>query len=153
LLNNSQANPLVLDPAPTPTPATLIQVGKLIKIDNVHLKTFPTPMPAAPFDTFDTRPITTSVSQIGDTAPPNPSLTFHYPLFTPDAQSQYKFLKVVQFSPRGEGVIDNSNYSLASVSEIGLEPTHGATVPASIPANVVAIQFTGVGGNVRIYRR
>ncbi len=25
--------------------------------------------------------------------------------------------------------------------------------PASIPANVVAIQFTGIGGNVRIYRK
>ena len=48
---------------------------------------------------------------------------------------------------------DNSNYALTPVSEIGLEPTHGNATPASIPANVVAIQFTGVGGDVKIYRR
>ena len=61
--------------------------------------------------------------------------------------------KIIQFSPRGEGVIDNSNYTPKTVSEIGVEPTHGATVPASIPANVVAVQFTGLEGAVKIYQR
>jgi hypothetical protein len=65
---------------------------------------------------------------------------------------QYIFTKIVQFSPRGEGVIDNSNYALASVSEIGLQPTHGTTAD-TISTNLVAIQFTGIGGNVRIYRK
>jgi hypothetical protein len=65
---------------------------------------------------------------------------------------------VIQFSPRGEGVVDNSNYfasgaTLAPISEIGVEPTHGAAVPSSTPANVVAIQFTGFGGEVEVYRR
>jgi Tfp pilus assembly protein FimT len=155
LSNNSRSNALVLDATPTPTPVTLVQVGKLTKIDNVHLTTFPTPTPAPPFDTFDTRPIATTASRIGDTdtAPPDPSLVFHYPLFSSDSQSQYKFQTIVQFSPRGEAVVTNSNYTMAPVSEIGVEPTHGAATPSLTPANVVAIQFTGFGGNVKIYRK
>jgi type II secretory pathway pseudopilin PulG len=144
---------VVLDPA---SPAPLIQVAKLTKIDNVHLKGFTAATATPPPDSFDTRPaVISSAAQIGDdTYPPNPALTFHYPLGTSGTSpGQCTFTKVVQFTPRGEAVIDNSNYALAPVSEIGLEPTHGATVPASIPPNVVAIQFTGVGGNVRIYRR
>jgi hypothetical protein len=42
---------------------------------------------------------------------------------------------------------------LAPISEIGVEPTHGAAVPASTPANVVAIQFVALGGDVKIYRK
>ena len=135
----------------TLTPANLLQVGKLAKIDNVHLKSFANPTVTPPPDTFDTRPaVASTAAQIGDTAPPNPSLSFQYPL---GSSAQYTFVKAVQFSPRGEAVIDNSNYTLAPISEIGVEPTHGAAVPASVPANVVAVQFTGVGGDVRIYRR
>ena len=65
---------------------------------------------------------------------------------------QYAFVKVVQFSPQGEARINNSTstYSLQPAAEIGLRPTHGITVDATNP---VAIQFTGVGGNVEIYRR
>jgi prepilin-type N-terminal cleavage/methylation domain-containing protein len=149
LYTGTLGSPVTLDP---PSSATLIQVGKLAKIDNLHLKTFPAPAATPPPDTFDTRPaVSSTAAQIGDTSPPNPSITFHYPVGS--SSPQYTFVKVVQFSPRGEGVIDNSNYTLAPVSEIGVEPTHGATVPASIPANVVAVQFTGIGGNVKIYRR
>jgi prepilin-type N-terminal cleavage/methylation domain-containing protein len=149
LYTGTLGSPVTLDP---PSSATLIQVGKLAKIDNLHLKTFLAPTATPPPDTFDTRPaVSSTAAQIGDTAPPNPSITFHYPAGS--SSPQYTFVKVVQFSPRGEGVIDNSNYTLAPISEIGVEPTHGATVPASIPANVVAVQFTGVGGNVKIYRR
>jgi hypothetical protein len=46
-----------------------------------------------------------------------------------------------------------TSYSPQTAAEIGLEPTHGNVAPASIPANVVAIQFTGISGNVTIYRR
>src|SRR5439155_15932867 len=144
---------VVLDP---PSSATLLQVGKLTKIDNVHLKTFPAATATPPPDSFDTRPAATSTAQIGDVAPPNPYLAFHYPVNVPPAQ--YTFTKVVQFSPRGEGLVDNSTYfasgaNFPRVSEIGVEPTHGATVPASIPANLVAIQFGGLGASTKIYQR
>jgi prepilin-type N-terminal cleavage/methylation domain-containing protein len=147
----------------TLAPASLFQVGKLTKIDNMHLKTFPDPTATPPPDTFSTRPTPGSppndlTARIGNdpsdpataVAPPTPSLRFQYPL---GGATQYPFAKIVQFSPRGEGVIDNSNYTLATVAEVGIEPTHGASVPASTPANVIAVQFTGVGGNVKIYQR
>ena len=135
----------------TLTPANLIQIGKLTKIDNVHLKTFPDATATPPPDTFDRRPaVGSTAAKIGDNAPPNPSLTFQYPV---GSTAQYTFTKAVQFNPRGESVIDNSNYTLTPVSEIGLLPTHGNVTPSSTPANLVAIQFTGAGGDVKIYRR
>ena len=138
---------VILDP---PTSTALIQVGKLAKIDNVHLKTFPTPPPTStpPPDTFDTRPAVSSTAQIGDSTPPNPSLTFHYPVGS--SSPQYTFVKAVQFSPRGEAVIDNSNYTSTPVSEIGIQPTHGVTLSLT---NNSAIQLTGMSGDVKIYRQ
>jgi len=142
-------SPVTLDP---PSSTTLSQVGKLTKIDNLHLKTFAPAAATPPPDSFDTRPAATSAAaQIGDVTPPNPAITFHYPAGS--SSPQYTFTKVVQFGPRGEGVITNNTYAFAPVSEIGVEPTHGASVPASIPANVIAIQFTDFGGSLKIYRR
>jgi type II secretory pathway pseudopilin PulG len=160
LASNSQSDPVVLDsPTPAPSPATLIQVGKLTKVDNVHLTTFPAPTVTPPPDNFDTRPaVASNASKIGDPttgpspAPADPSLKFHYPLFTSDEQAQYTFKQIIQFNPRGEGVIDNSNYTMASVSEIGVQPTHGTTVDTN-STNSVAIQFTGFGGSVKVYRK
>ena len=144
---------LYMGPLTTPTPlpsGSLIQVGKLTKIENLHLKTFSAPTGTPPPDTFDARPAVASTgSKIGDnvtTAPPSPSLTFYYPV----TGSQYQFQKVVQFSPRGEAVITNSNYIMAPVSEVGVQPTHGSTVDSTNP---VAIQFTGLGGTIKIYRK
>ncbi len=125
-------------------PTRLLPVGKLTKIENIHLWTH-TDAPSGTGSTFDTRPNVTSTYCIGDT---NPTGTlFQY--------AQYGFPKGVQFSPGGEAQIINSttSYSPQTAAEIGLEPTHGNVAPSSIPANVVAIQFTGIGGNVAIYRR
>jgi prepilin-type N-terminal cleavage/methylation domain-containing protein len=150
LYTGNLTNNVVLD---QPTPCPLFQVGKLVKIDNMHLKGFTAPTAVPPPDNFDTRPpVTSAAAQIGDAGyPPNPALSFRYPVGS--SSPQYTFTKVVQFSPRGEDVITNSAYSFARVSEIGVEPTHGAAVPSSTPANVVAIQFSGFAGAVIIYRR
>jgi prepilin-type N-terminal cleavage/methylation domain-containing protein len=131
----------------------LIQVGKLTKIDNVHLWTHSdTPLtPTGP--TFDYRPNVASTYCIGDSSPSNSATPFQYPVGSPAPSAQYTFQKAVQFSPGGEARINNNSNSLQTVAEVGLEPTHGAALPASIPANVVAVQFTGMGGDVRIYRR
>ena len=133
-----------------PIPATsLIQVDKLTKIDNVHLTAFADGSGQPPGTTFDTRPpVTFNGTQYSIATLPNSITSFQYP-----AGSPYTFSKSVQFGPGGEARVNNSESSLHPAAEIGLEPTHGATIPASIPANVVAIQFTGVGGNVKIYRR
>jgi hypothetical protein len=149
LYTGNLGGPVTLDPANS---STLIQVGKLTKIDNVHLKTFAAATSTPPPDTFDTRPAATSAAaQIGDTSPPNPSLTFRYPAGS--SSPQYTFVKAVQFSPRGECVITNANYTPARIAEVGLLPTHGAAVPSPIPQNVVAVQINGFAGDVKIYRR
>jgi len=144
------SSPFTLDDPPNQ--AAFIQIGKLTKIDNVHLKTFSAGTGTPPADTFDTRPaFASSAAQIGgdpDT-PPTPYLTFHYPVGA--SPGEYIFTKIIQFNPRGEGVIDNSNYAMAPISEIGIQPTHGTTVDTT-SANPVAIQFTGFGGSVKIYR-
>jgi len=139
---------------------SLFQVGKLTKIDNVHLWTH-TDAPSGTGSTFDTRPNVASPYCIGSSSPSATTTPFRYPVGNPAPAAQYTFVKVIQFSPQGEARINNSTldangtevFPLQSAAEIGVEPTHGATVPNSVPANVVAVQFTGVGGNVRIYRR
>jgi prepilin-type N-terminal cleavage/methylation domain-containing protein len=131
----------------------LIQVGKLIKIENAHLWTH-TDTPSGAGSTFDTRPLVTATYCIGDTSPPDSLTPFQYPVGNPEPAAQYTFVKAVQFSPGGEARIDNSTstYSLQTAAEVGLRETHGTTVDTISP-NLVAIQFTGVGGNVKIYRR
>ena len=135
----------------------LLQVGKLTKIDNVHLATFTDGSGAG--STFDTRPPVTfngTQYRIGDTTPLNSTGTlFQYPVGSPAPAAQYAFRKGVQFSPGGAAQIINSttSYSPQTAAEIGLEPTHGNVAPSAVPANVVAIQLTGIGGNAMIYRR
>ena len=130
-------------------PANLIQVGKLTKIDNthlLHLQSYPPTTPTS--DSFGNRPaVSSTAAQLGDDTPPNPILRFQYPL---GSTPQYTFSKIVQFNPRGEAVIDNSNYTSTAVSEIGIQPTHGVTLTLT---NYSAIQLTGMSGDVKIYRQ
>src|SRR5881398_1638634 len=86
-------------PAVELDPTKLIQVGKLTKIDNVHLQTFPDPTATPPPDTFATRPAPgLNTARIGDSSPDNPSLSpFRYPV-GPGTTTQYTFTKAVQFS-------------------------------------------------------
>ncbi len=84
LYSGNLSSSVILDGPPNQT--ALLQVGKLTKIDNVHLKTFLAATATPPPDSFDTRPAATSTAaQIGDTTPPSPALTFHYPVGTSPA--------------------------------------------------------------------
>jgi prepilin-type N-terminal cleavage/methylation domain-containing protein len=130
----------------------LIQVGKLTKIDNVHLWTH-TDNPSGAGETFDTRPNVASTYCIGNSSPSNSVTPFQYPVGNPAPSPQYTFRKAVQFSPWGEARINNNSNSAQRAAEIAFEPTHGAPPPSSVPANVVAIQVNGFAGGVRIYRR
>ena len=136
------------------------QVGKLAKIDDIHLWTH-TDTPSGAGSTFDTRPNVPPTYCIGDASPSNSTTPFQYPVGNPAPTAQYTFVKAVQFSPRGEARINNSTvdanrseiFPLQTAAEIAVEPTHGATAPTSIPANVVAVQLSGIGGRINIYRR
>ena len=127
--------------------ANLMQVGKLTKVENVHLTAFTDGSGQAPADTFATRPpVTFNGMQYSLVGMPISTTPFTYPVGSP-----YTFSRTVQFSPRGEAVIGNSaQNSPQTGAEIGVQPTHGATPDSTNP---VAIQFTGIGGNVQIYRK
>jgi prepilin-type N-terminal cleavage/methylation domain-containing protein len=125
------------DPDPI-DPAELTQIAKLAKIDGVRLASFPDGSGTG--ETFETRPpALLDEARIGGDQPPTST---QYPFQT----AQYTFRKTIQFSPRGEATV-NSTYSLRPVIEIGLQPAHGEE-----PGNVVAVQISGVTGNVTIYR-
>jgi type II secretory pathway pseudopilin PulG len=156
----------------------LTQVGKLVKIENIHLPLFA--LGTGTGDTFDARPspipvADASFSRFGElnalppiTAPyevTNGGLTqfpFQYPVGNPVPTWQYRFRRTLRFSPTGECRI-NSTYDVRRMVELGLLQTHGIATPsarsgggtsfATWDGNVVAVQITGFGGNVKIYRR
>jgi len=152
----------------------LAQVTKLIRIDNVHLPLFtlgsgigvtfearpsPTPATDAPFSRFgelNALPPNTAPYE-----PTNGGLTkfpFQYPVGNPVPTWQYRFRRTLRFSPTGECRI-NSTYDVRKIVELGLLQTHGSIVPTPTPSagnyvgNVAAVQVTGFGGSVKIYRR
>jgi type II secretory pathway pseudopilin PulG len=141
--------------------ARLIQLGKLTKIENSHLKTFTDGSGAG--ESFDTRPLVGTAprpdldARIGDTTPRSPvsplqASQFQYPVGSPSPPWQYQFTKIIQFSPSGDSRVANTSYSAKPVVEVGIQPTHG-TAPDNNSPNVAAVQLTGFGGNVKIYRR
>jgi prepilin-type N-terminal cleavage/methylation domain-containing protein len=152
-------------------PTQLTQVGKLVKIDNFHLPLFNMCSSNCGGDTFDSRPVLQldpilgyNASRFGElnarapnTAPydtTNGGLTkfpFQYPVGNPVPTWQYRFRRTLRFNPRGECRI-NSTYDVRRVIEIGLLQTHGTALPAPV-GNVAAVQVTGFGGSVKIYRR
>jgi hypothetical protein len=171
----------IYDPATPGTidPTRLIQVGKLVKIDNVHLPILNPGSNSPPGDTFDTRPwpspapIQPNDSRFGELnlsgsagAPTTKTqYPFQYPVGSPAPTAQYTFDKTLQFNPRGESSINGGQgtggitYNIQPIVEIGLVQTHGSVVPTPTPSagnyagNVVAIQITGLGSSVKIFRR
>ena len=149
-------------------PTRLVQINKLVKIDNVHLKTAGATFPIGTGGTnstgtaitFDTRPAvdaTDGTAQIGDSSPPASPTPFQYPVGSPAPAAQYTFTKAIQFSPRGEASVTSfiapaTKYQPRAIVEIGLQPTHGNAVDVN-SKNVVAVQVTGMVSNVKIYRR
>ena len=158
-------------------PTKLIQVGKLVKIDNVHLPILNAGNNTG--DTFDTRPWPSpaptpandsrfgEINLSGSAAAPttNTQFPFQYPVGSPVPTAQYTFQKTLQFNPRGESKVNSGSgvggttYDVKPIVEIGLIQTHGDVVPAPTPSagnysgNVVAIQISGFAGSVKIYRR
>ena len=133
----------------------LLQVGKLVKLENMHLRTFANGLGTG--ETFPIRPAIPGGSpdnaKIGDTSP-DPSLRyFHYPSTVPEGSRQYKFEKMIQFSPRGECRPQNDNYEMRAVMEVGVQQTHGTTAPGLSDPTNCAVQLSGFGGNVKIYQR
>lgn len=157
-------------------PARLLQLGRLLKIDNVHLPLFV--IGNGTGATFDTRPALQyepvagyNYSRFGElnNAPPHTApftdsqYPFQYPLGNPIPPAQYLFQRTLQFSPKGESRINGNNYDIRRMIEIGLLQTHGGSVPAptsgggtstaTYDGNAIAIQISGLGSAVTLYRR
>src|SRR5205814_2809787 len=89
-------------------PTKLIQIGKLVKINNVHLPLFQ--VGPGTGDTFDTRPAVQNdptagynYSRFGElnnsapnTAPYTTPYNFQYPVGNPPPSPQYTFKKILQ---------------------------------------------------------
>src|SRR6266480_99163 len=154
-------------------PTKLTQVGKVTKLENIHLPLFAVCQSNCTGATFDTRPAVQNdpgggynYSRFGElnasqpnTAPYTTPYNFQYPVGNPAPTVQYRFSKLLQFSPRGESRVNGDSYDIRRVVEIGLIQTHGNAVPTPTPSagnyvgNVVAVQINGFAGDVRIYRR
>src|SRR6266446_4037817 len=138
-----------------PNGTRLSQVGKLIKLDNMHLRTFANGTGTG--DTFLTRPAIPGGlpdnAKIGDTSPPDSLRYFHYPATVTEGAAQYFFRKMIQFSPRGECRPQNDNYEMRAVMEVGFQPVRGTAVASVDDNKDCAVQLTGFGGNVEIYQR
>lgn len=132
-------------------PAKLIQVSKLIKLDNVHLHTFPNGTGAG-VDSFLTRPpIPGGVpnnAKIGDTSPPASLRPFQYPVGN-STQAQYTFTKLIEFSPRGECRVNNNNFTIRALLEVTFQPVRDSVLDATKPH---AVQVTGFAGNIKLYQ-
>jgi prepilin-type N-terminal cleavage/methylation domain-containing protein len=138
-----------------PLPPTRIKpLGKLVKIEGIHITDIGAPAsPGSSPDTLDGRPdwpYTYAAGIAADHFNRISSDSADTTRFAFTAQN-YTFSKTVRFNPRGEANL-NSTYSLKNAAELGLKPTHGTAIDNTSP-NLIAVQFGGVGGNFKIYRR
>ena len=124
------------------TLARIAPIDRVVKIQSLHLTDLGAPLGGDP-KSLNGRP--------NDPATDRQSLSSESAnkAILPFAVQNYTFYKTIRFTPRGEASINGQD--LIRVGEIGLRPTHGTTVDTNTP-NVAAVQFTGIGGNVRIYR-
>jgi type II secretory pathway pseudopilin PulG len=142
-------------------PAQITQVGKLVAIENIHITDIGPP----PLPTSSPAPNPNSIAGRPDFPYTAGSPTFDYQnrinsddnhssfnqTLYPFVAQGYTFYKTVRFSPRGEANI-NGTYLLRRVAEVGLKPTHGTVVDPN-DSNVAAIQFSGVTGKCKVYRK
>lgn len=130
--------------SPAEITAGVTPVGKVIRLENAHIGDTGTPTNDG--TDFESRASVASYYRISAAG-----MSDYY--FT---EQGTRFDYWIRFSPRGEAVVKGGATQMTPYAEVGLLPTHGTTLAATVsPAsgNLVAIQISGIGGNVRIYRR
>jgi prepilin-type N-terminal cleavage/methylation domain-containing protein len=127
----------------------IVAVEKLLCLNNVHLADLAAPAGGNNPTSLDGRPDHPYTGDSSSKFRVNSESSAQTP--HPLNMLQYTFNQTVRFSPNGEASI-NGETDLPRIGEIGLCPTQGSRVDSS-NKNVAAIQFTGAGGNVEIYRR
>lgn len=130
--------------------ANLVAIGRLQRFENLHLAPL---FSALPNQGGMSRPSVSSGNyQLGNAS--CASITpFDWPPGKAPGTGQYSFTKVINFDPQGVARIQmvSNGDAIDTYMEIGLIPTHGNTVPATL-ANVAAIQVNCMTGGTRIYR-
>jgi type II secretory pathway pseudopilin PulG len=122
-------------------PATsLTQVGKMVTLSSVHIGDIP-PGNGTSGTEFESRPVVDPDHMISSA--PNTLYPF--------TVQQTTFNKWIQFSPRGEALVDGGLFSIVKYAEVAVLPTHGTAL--AVTQNIAAVQISGFGGDVRIYRR
>jgi prepilin-type N-terminal cleavage/methylation domain-containing protein len=127
--------------------AGVTPVGKVIRLDNAHIGDTGTPTNNG--TDFESRATVNVNYRIGAV-----SIAYNSDYYFIEQGTQFD--RWIRFSPRGEAVVKGGATQITQYAEVGLLPTHGTTLAATTdPAsgNLVAIQVSGFGGNVRIYRR
>jgi len=126
--------------------ANLVAVGKLQYLENIHLAG------ALSMAGNMARPNISSNNYLIGIAPASVT-PFDWPLGSALNGGQYSFQKVINFDPQGVARIQYSTNTdtISAYTEVGLQQTHGTAVDVNNP-NVVAIQVSGVGASVKIYR-
>jgi hypothetical protein len=112
---------------------TAAQVGKLTQLQNTHIGD----TSGAQYQ-FGSRPAALQLASASNSSQP----------FT---VQQTTFNEWIQFSPRGEALINGGSTNITPYIEVGVLPTHGSALTGN--PNIAAIQITGLAGNVKIYRR
>jgi len=140
------------DPAQMLPADKLSVLGRLVRIENVHLADLGAPAGAKTSDDLEGRPD----APYTDAAPPDDqanriSSESAEGTDFPFQVQNYTFYKTIRFTPRGEATL-NGSYGFKRVAEIGIRPSRGNAVDTNSP-NVAAIQLTGIGGSTKIYRR
>jgi prepilin-type N-terminal cleavage/methylation domain-containing protein len=118
---------------------TAAQIGKLVQLQNTHIGD--TGVPTNDGTEFESRPFVPSayrISSAGTSAHP----------FT---VQQTTFSRWIQFSPRGEALVNGGTTQIARYAEVGILPTHGSTL--AVTPNIVAVEIGGLEGSMKIYRR
>ena len=132
--------------------SSLMALGSVETFENIHLAALGAP----PSDGPMVRPSVTATYVLGSSS--SKSVTpFAWPLGSALAGGQYYFEKVIQFDPQGTARIQYSTNqdNVVHWMEIGLQQTHGSTIPALPTAGtgaVAAILVDGMTGSVRVYR-
>jgi hypothetical protein len=127
--------------------AGVTSIGKVMRLENAHIGDTGPPSPDG--SDFGSRATVDSNYRVG-------AMGTEYNSDYYFIEQETQFDRWIRFSPRGEAVLKGGDTQIARYVEVGLVPTHGTTLAATInpvSGNLAAIQVSGFGGDVRIYRR
>lgn len=128
--------------------AGLVQIGKLMHLENIHVASTLEPGAAG---SGMVRPDVPDPFRIGASASES-SIGFSHPLGSSGAGAQHTFRYVIEFDPNGSArIVTGGAPILGRQLEVGLRATKGNTL---VPGdnNAAAVQVNGLIGTTTIYR-